>query len=392
MSRPQELIDMVLDYVNLVLDPKTRYVALTSCALVGRRFARRSQMHLFSVVNLIEDIFGPTPPQLVNPFSRLLKSTTHIAPYVKELSIQPTEYSLEAMCHILCSLPKLEVLYTRPLLPKIRSRDGLFKALATTITLPTLRCLELKHMTFPDPAHFDSFLEQSVGLSHLKIELVAFASHPPQKSNSTSTLPCVLLDALTLRNMSDMDVQAVLHNLSVVDVGHLKQLSLNRVLLPGVQGLLRTNAHSIQEVHVKTQADPGDFDSNILAGGSTLHSIYIYPEFGSYMATAPTLRFVGSLRNLTALKSITLNFFYYFNMRKSYQTDLRTEIPWSDIDALLADAGDEILAGLTVYIEIPRKAKAAGSVGPDLEDIVRSKLLSVRGKVVVRVTDTFPSV
>ncbi|KAJ7449070.1 hypothetical protein B0H11DRAFT_2079449 [Mycena galericulata] len=338
MSRPQELIDMVLDYVNLDSDPNTRHVALRSCALVGRRFSRRSQMHLFSVVELF---VGRTPHRLVNRFSWLLRATTHIAPFVR-----PTEYSLEGACHILRSLPKLEVLSTRLILPKIRGLPPtLFKALATTVTLPTLRCLELQYMTFPDLAHFDSFLEQSVGLSHLTIESVGFVNHLHQKSNSTSALPCVVLDALTLREMSNPDIQAVVNNLSAVDVGHLKRLSLNH-------GLLRTNAHSIQEVHVKT----GNFDSDILAGGSTLHSIYIYLEFGSYRAIAPTLRFFGSLRNLNALKSITLNFFDYFDMRELVQSDLRHEIHWYALDALLAEAGEEILAGLTVYIEIPRKA------------------------------------
>ncbi|KAJ7465000.1 hypothetical protein B0H11DRAFT_2240422 [Mycena galericulata] len=393
MSSPQEIIDMIIDYVNLDSDPENRLVALRSCALVGRRFSRRSQMHLFSVVNLLEDTFGPTPPQLVNPFSRLLKTTTHIAPLVKELYIQPTDNSLEAACHVLRSLPKLEVLDSRPIPSKIIGRRDtpptLFKALAATVTLPTLRCLDLNcmGMVFPDAAHLDSFLEQSVGLSHLKIERVAFVSHLHQKRNSTSTLPCVVLDALTLRNTNNADIQAVVHDLSAVDVGHLKQLSLHRIFLPGVQGLLRINAHSIQEVHVKTC----EFNSDILAGGSTLHSIYIYLTFDSWQVIAPTLRFFGSLRNLNALKSITLNFSSAFDLLELVQPDFRTEMHWLLLDGLLAEAGDEILAGLTVYIEIPRKA-AAGCVGPGFEDIVRQKLLSLGGKVVVRVTDTLPSV
>ncbi|KAJ7449059.1 hypothetical protein B0H11DRAFT_335998 [Mycena galericulata] len=393
MSRPQEIIDMVLDYVNLISNPITRRVALTSCALVGRRFSRRSQMHLFSVVDLLEHVWEPTPHRLLILFSSLLRTTTHIAPYVKKLFIQSNENSREAACHILRSLPKLEVLDSRP---NFKDRDGppptLFKALATIVTLPTLRCLGLKCMVFPDSAHFDSFLEQSVGLSHLKIERVAFVSHRPQKSNSASTLPCVVLDALTLRDMSNPDIEAVMHDLSTVDVGHLKRLSLDCVWLASVQGLLRINAHSIQEVHVKTSFS-GDFDhdSDILAGGSTLHSIYIYLNFDSVRVIAPTLRFFGSLRNLNALKSITLNFFFYYrDLRELVQSDSTTETHWHAIDALFAEAGDEILAGLTVYIEISREA--AGSVGPDLEDILKSRLSSVGGKVVVRVTDNLPSV
>ncbi|KAJ7432166.1 hypothetical protein B0H11DRAFT_2127245 [Mycena galericulata] len=189
--------------------------------------------------------------------------------------------------------------------------------------------------------------------------------------------------------MSNPDIQAVVRDLSAVDVGHLKRLILNRVFLAGVQGLLRINAHSIQEVHVKT-AVPGNFDLDILAGGSTLHSIYIYLHPNNFQVVGPTLRFFGSLRNLNALKSITLNFHSPFDLRELVQSDFRTERQWHAIDALLAEAGDEILAGLTVYIEISREA--AGSVGPDFEDLLRSKLLSVGGKVVVRVTDTLPFV
>ncbi|KAJ7465001.1 hypothetical protein B0H11DRAFT_69759 [Mycena galericulata] len=143
---------MVLDYVNLISNPITRRVALTSCALVGRRFSRRSQMHLFSVVDLLEHVWEPTPHRLLILFSSLLRTTTHIAPYVKKLFIQSNENSREAACHILRSLPKLEVLDSRP---NFKDRDGppptLFKALATIVTLPTLRCLGLKCMVFPDP-------------------------------------------------------------------------------------------------------------------------------------------------------------------------------------------------------------------------------------------------
>ncbi|KAJ7449063.1 hypothetical protein B0H11DRAFT_2202211 [Mycena galericulata] len=395
MSRPQEIIDMVIDYVNLDSDPENRLVALGSCALVGRRFSRRSQMHLFSVVHLLEHIWGSNPSRLVEGFSSLLQTTTHIASFVKELRLQPGEDSLEAACHILRSLPKLEVLDSRPALSKTKGRRRplkLFEALATTVTLPTLRCLELKYMTFPHYNDFDSFLAQSVGLLHLKLDHVGFASHRHQKRNYTATpnLHCVVLESLTLRDMWDLDIQEVLWDLYAVDVGHLKRLSLH-VSLTRAQGLLTTNAHTIQEVHVRTSF-PCVFESDILARGSTLHSIYIYATSNNLDAVAPTLRFFGSLRNLNALKNITLNFFIdtSFDLRELIQSDFKTERQWHAIDALLAEAGDEILARLTVYIEIPRRA--AGSVGPDLEDILRSKLLSVGGKVVVRVTDTFPSV
>jgi hypothetical protein len=116
----------------------------------------RPNPHLFSVVDLLD-------PERLTPFSKFLSSASHIAPHVKQLHIQASSNNMDALRHILRSLPELEFLEVEGILPhdtNYRRADYkypfmLIEALYPVLVLPTLHSLSLSHAYFQNATPLD---------------------------------------------------------------------------------------------------------------------------------------------------------------------------------------------------------------------------------------------
>ncbi|KAJ7097677.1 hypothetical protein C8R44DRAFT_949252 [Mycena epipterygia] len=309
--RPQELLDLILDYVNL--DPATRVAALRACALAAPLLAPRSQMHLFSVVHL-------DPSERLPRFFKLFSSSPHIGSYVKELRIQPTYKNLLVKAgHILSLLPNLEILAITPIPPHLRP------VLITSPTHvrpglpPPTTLLPPASPTFSDATKLDSFLSQSgtVVLKDVTLGWVRFKHRRPT-TDIVSGPPRVVIKSLTICDMGEKEIRSILNLCHATDVKHLKRLVLSHVSPAVVKILLRANAHSIEEVHLQEfcMSDTRPFDNHRvawtepenLAESRTLHSIHLY--VARLDQILDMLRLFGTFSNLPALSSITLLCFF----------------------------------------------------------------------------------
>ncbi|KAJ7697613.1 hypothetical protein B0H17DRAFT_1177584 [Mycena rosella] len=333
MNLPQELVDMILNEINVenikwrhLCHPRKRLRTLRSCALVARAFSRRSQMHLFSVVQL--DMLEPEPAGLIAHFAELLSASPHIATYVRELSFQHTYGNAEHLAHILSSLPNLERIatvsavnydpeeyheqapwrYHHPLL-----KDAFLVAFAR----PTFRCIDLGDHEFSDATELDSVLHNSSGLEDVRLYRVAFKTRSPKTPTVPSShLPRSVIKSLTVSAMDPADIMDLC---TVVDFTRLKRLRLGNETAPEVlQILLRASERSLQELCILDtshfhEQNPGP---DILITGSTLgslRSIYIHSPSVDYAGY--TLRHFDSLSNLKALKTITLHLALFTDFR-----------------------------------------------------------------------------
>lgn len=242
--RPQELLDLILDYVNL--DAETRVSALRACALAAPPLTSRSQMHLFSVVRL-------SPSELLPRFFKLLSSSPHIGSYVKRLHIQPTYKNLLVKAgHILSLLPNLEILAIRPIPPHLRPVRITSPTHVRPGLPPPTALLPPASPTFSDATKLDSFLSQSasVVIKDATLGWVRF-KHWRQMPDIVSGPPRVVIESLTIWHMGEKEIRSILNLWHATDVKHLKRLVLSDVSPAVVKLILRANAHSLEEVHLR---------------------------------------------------------------------------------------------------------------------------------------------
>ncbi|KAJ7251436.1 hypothetical protein C8J57DRAFT_1238764 [Mycena rebaudengoi] len=201
--------------------------------------------------------------------------------------------------------------------------------------------------------------------------------------------PTVLLEHLTLPRITKYIVDAMLSELSTVDIKHLSSLTINQRSMP--LPLLKANAQTLQKISYwipDSQANPDPIDHDILAGNESLHAI----EIAQYLhRMAYTLGELGNLRHLKAPNIvITLSFLDFDGMGVDGDRDNfvrwhrdtgqrhRDNVRWPSIDAMLRQAGDRLAE---VRIRIRRLIPPAV---PDLETRIQGLLPSVAEKVSVQ--------
>ncbi|KAJ7108791.1 hypothetical protein C8R44DRAFT_986712 [Mycena epipterygia] len=398
MVLPQELIDMILDEINLqnikwrhLMHPRKRLRTLRACARVSHAFARRSQMHLFSVVQL--DMLEPGPAGLLAHFSELLSSSPHIAAHVRELSLQHTYGEAQHLSHILSCLPNLERLATVSAVDYEQApwqyHDALLKdAFLAALTVPSFRCIDLSDHEFSDATELDSVLSNSPSLRDVRFYRVAFKNRTPKAEPESAARPrhSATIESLTVSAMTAADVESLLDLSYAVDFTHVKRLRLGMDTAPAVlQVLLRENASSIQELRILDTSQfhvqsPGP-DAQI-PGSASLRSLHIHSASVDYVCY--TLGHFDGLHHLTALKTLTLHLGLFTDF-KSFCTLYQWQ--WEVLDGVLAKAGEAILAGLMLDVRVWSRFSF---IDPATVQLVKDWLPSLKGKVFVQIADNAP--
>jgi hypothetical protein len=257
MRIPIDIIYAITDQLYLPgdsqpIDPENEK-ALQACALACQSFVRPSQKRLFSRISVSD--------YNVERMSAVLSSSPHLGGYIRilKLSFSLGSELLESFAQILGAVTALDTLILES---AFVDRSLPFDIAAQSVfTLPTLRCVELRHYQFRDPFELESLLRPSASLRKLKLVAIDFgrdkdvgeaptSSHNSSADfnlNSVSSGHRLILESLNLVNMKPPDVKSMFQCFTKVDIKHLTSLVFNR---GPVTGLLRANAGSIQDITV----------------------------------------------------------------------------------------------------------------------------------------------
>ncbi|KAJ7108786.1 hypothetical protein C8R44DRAFT_803558 [Mycena epipterygia] len=386
---PQELIDAIIDEFDIFLqdthdssvfpDRKT----LRSCALVARAFARPSQMRLFSTVNLYKFGYGTRPPdERARLFSKLISSSTHIGLYVQHLLLSYRSARSNSVVHILSCLPKLKSLSLHPWCDirhegnppfSIHLKDSFLAA----FSLSSLRCLELRAHKFTNPLELESILSNSVQLKELTLSHIKFTDIPaPTLQTRLQAPPRVVLHSITVFQMKQSDVDAVVNTFTVVNTTHLRSVCCDDCH----ESLLKANAYSIQELTLILRSDPRvnyphhhAFHHSLPADNS-LHSL----NLRLYASNSVSLlyRQLENLANVKSLKRIVIT------VPGHMEHDL---FIWTKLNSMLAEVDLELEA-----IEIQLDG-ASYRNSEDPEPVLRRSLPALDAKGFLNISWSPPS-
>ncbi|KAJ7234440.1 hypothetical protein C8J57DRAFT_1479947 [Mycena rebaudengoi] len=337
MQIPPEIVNMIIDDFTMAEVPQT--ATLKACSLICRSFRSRSQMHLFSAIRC------DAATRALVRFDRLLSRSPHIGPlYVRSFVLVGVNSYLRdiladslLVSRILSQLPNL----THFEVDREADEDNEWKrqpsilkaALQKTLSLRTLRTICISEYTFSDATKLDSLLSHATALRTLSLKHIRFRHNSVRRTSSAHHEATVVLASLSVRNIDEGDIHAMLAAFSAVDMRHL--LSLNVESMASMIPLLAANAQTVQKVrYCFSSATPGEQldDPDTFAGNRSLCSIEVIEPSYDMIGT---LRAFGDLSHFTMLKTISLQF------NSSNHGHFDTE-EWSELDAILVRAGNSL--------------------------------------------------
>ncbi|KAJ7430520.1 hypothetical protein B0H11DRAFT_2135344 [Mycena galericulata] len=372
MRLPQELIDEIIGEFDIPGKPNFREIrkTLKSCALVARSFARPSQMLLFSRIAVDDyafnkcrydqDPYDYEPTSLSLQLAKLLETSPHLASYIRTLDLDFALYSMDGE-----SVPKILSVVTRLhtlTLTSCNECDSLnpFHDFIAMGSLPCLQRLELRDYELDSPVELELLLSRIPSLRELTLRGIDFSNklRKIERDNDcvdkkSSGAGRVLLDALTLVYMTQLDVEQMLDFFTTVDIKHLKSLSLTGWPVPA---LLRANAGSIQTVKIvecyfedeEDEIDEDEIDA-ILACDNRLSFIDIEGRDAELVHLS--LYPLGRLQNLKVLKTIRISFSHLLP-RATFVENAH----WEQLDALLMQVHSDVEVNMHVGFDSRTRA------------------------------------
>jgi hypothetical protein len=141
----------------------------------------------------------------------------------------------------------------------LRGRFPFGPATIAVFSLPSLRRVDLWGYRFRNPFELQSLVTTSVSLRELKLVRIGFdgdevSQDDPrngygidQRVNNMSNGRALVLESLSLVDITPLNVELMMDSFTTVDIKHLKSLSF---ISSPITGLLRANAGSIQNVKI----------------------------------------------------------------------------------------------------------------------------------------------
>ncbi|KAJ7237582.1 hypothetical protein C8J57DRAFT_1322206 [Mycena rebaudengoi] len=340
---PQELFDAIIGELDLpggYADStlvSLEYRTLKACALTTRAFTRPSQMKLFARVDLQRNDSQAVEPRALK-FSKLLSFHPHVAQHVKTLLLCHHMGRSTTFNHILSALPSLQALYFHPYsLPFDTARifPGYLKDhLMPALSLGCLRRLELGVLSFKNASVLESLLSESVGLKHLILDRIAFAS-VLYRGDTVPGPPRVVLDSLRLVRMDLKSTACILRTFAAVDIKHLRSFTCDG---SDLNCILEANGGSIQELEIRgSHCSISAPLEKVLPADNHIRSLVVTssltPDDVIYL-----LRAVGALAHLNSLRTLTLRI--PCRLSDVLPTTDSVVSYWSRIDQHLVESGD----------------------------------------------------
>ncbi|KAJ7666100.1 hypothetical protein DFH06DRAFT_1323245 [Mycena polygramma] len=369
MELPLEIIESIIDVFSggidqdpWIIDRSPDILAtLRACALVARAFVCRCQTHIFFAITLCGGDRCIPPYRL----STLLMESPHLASYIRAiefgLTIVADEPVAASIAHILSSVTNLERLVLLPVSDQLRPgpvRDAFMCA----FTLPRLRHLSLWYFYFADLYELQECLGGCTSLKSLMMYNLSFDEGVDlvQRAKERAALgpPRVVLDTLQLWQFKKELIQALLDTFTVVDITHLRWLSLY-----GTENdtLLRANAATIQRLEILGLSGE---ENEAVPANANMHNLQTLELLAlSLPEVNVLLRKLGYLRQLNKLRMVSV---------KISQETQPSE--WQELDTILDDA--PALAEVKIY---------SGSEGhPDEPPLEFMPGLAARGVLRIR--------
>ncbi|KAJ6552742.1 hypothetical protein B0H19DRAFT_1154844, partial [Mycena capillaripes] len=379
MRIPQELVDEIIGEFDLSQKYDSRiHQTLKSCSLAARSFVRPCQTRLFARISVHDyeeysTALAREPPSLTSSphatsillsrqLAALLLSSPHIACYVRTLDLWYNVDTTEAkfIPLILSAVTALETLILKDhfygVFPMNPSTTAVF-------SLPSLRRVELWKYQFADPLELESLLSRAKSLKELTLDAIGFQAEfldnydGPQAGVTRDGRPSnVILDSLTLVQLDKLTVRSMLDLFAVVDIRHVKCLSL---LECPFMGVLQANARSIQKLKIGKAwatywlADVPDLE--LMAGENRLSSVDF--EVGDIDQVVSHLPLLGDLRNLKVLKTIHIT----IHRRLNWDLDSEHE-EWDKLDSLLVPLPRDVEVEIYASFGSQTKHMDAGDV------------------------------
>jgi len=298
---PQELVNAIIDEIHLSTDSAS---SLKFCALVAHPFLHQSQKNLFSLVNLKEG----SPASSLH-FSRLLSLSPHIAAHVNDLSIQCRSENWESVACILSAVSNLTRLRLSPEEPPWYQRGTCIRApFSARFSFPHLRILELCLYEFADAFHFQSLFSGSPKLESLTLDDIAFSAPTISTGTSAPNDTAAVVSKLSLRNMTGLNIDSILHSFTVFDIKHLHSLS---VYDSPANNVLRPNAGSLRTLSISVYMNPRSthtpLEPEILKEvGLRLQTLVLDVMYDTFLLDV--LSTFGNFRDLKRLETVQVTF------------------------------------------------------------------------------------
>ncbi|KAJ6552761.1 hypothetical protein B0H19DRAFT_1377587 [Mycena capillaripes] len=312
---------------------------------------------------------------LSRQLATLLSSSPHIALYIRSLDLCYNVDTTEAkfIPQILSAVTALEILILT---------DHFFGAFPVNhpstmavFSLPSLRCVELCNYRFAGPLELESLLSRVKSLKELTLDDIIFhndvyGNYDRSSVTSDGRPGNVVLETLTLVRLGFFMIRPMLDLFTVVDVGHVKCLSL---LECPFMGFLQANARSIQNLKIgepwATYWVTDVPDPELMAGENQLSSVdFEVGEIDQILSHVPLL---GNLWNLKVLKTIRIT------INRCLDEDLDSEHEeWDELDSLLVPLPCDVKVEIYAGFDSQTKRMDAGDV-----EVVRKclPLLAERG-------------
>ncbi|KAJ7459479.1 hypothetical protein B0H11DRAFT_2242555 [Mycena galericulata] len=252
-----ELVDGIIDHLDFSgVESTAEWMllrkTLKACSLVNSRFRPRSQFHILS--NVTAD--SAWDDWSIQALSNLLRSSTHIGPYIKRLGLylgdelEGTEG--QGIAHIVSCATRLITIDFSGCSPLGHGRPKpwqqypliLRTAWLAACSLPFLRAVVIRNHLFANIAELESILRHCPGLKELHLDRITFTDKSPtfEKGNMKMTL-----DTLFLEDIRG-DVARVIfqpNGFGNIDLTHLRILKFKNTPL-----ILGAGTSSIiQELH-----------------------------------------------------------------------------------------------------------------------------------------------
>ncbi|KAJ6472046.1 hypothetical protein C8R45DRAFT_1104255 [Mycena sanguinolenta] len=284
-------------------------------------------------------------PILTQRLSLHLSRSPHLASYIRTLVLELcTTEEVDLIPELMSAVPALTslALWTRfkDYFPPSLSNVGAF-------SLKTLRRIELGNYLFKNASDLESLLSNAKCLKELPLTAMQFdkeniSAVPARTVQASDT---VQLESVCLDSMYHRAITAMLDSFTVVDIRHLKSLSMNNA---PTTALLQANTRSIQKLKIGSSSPVAIYYLNSAAlcleppipgGENRLTDIELEAiDVDSIPVLVPML---GDLRNLTALKTLGVTL-----RARGRREGAFAHGQWERVDALL----EPLLAGVQVNL------------------------------------------